>query len=228
MKERPILFSAPMVRAILEGRKTVTRRVVKPQPPARNDMINAAYCGHPNLWLPNGSIGADTPREWKCPYGQPGDRLWVRETWAVQRHEPCLPHERDYQDLISPVVRYRADGSTRRIQGDRSTGVGVYHGAVEKTRVSIHMPRWASRITLEVTGVRVERLQDISTEQAVAEGMHTFPHKGGTAYAWSADDKHGHASATGAMRWIWDQINGEGAWHANPWVWVVEFRRVIP
>jgi len=228
MKERPILFSAPMVRAILEGRKTVTRRVVKPQPPARNDMINAAYCGHPNLWLPNGSIGADTPREWKCPYGQPGDRLWVRETWAVQRHEPCLPHERDYQDLISPVVRYRADGSTRRIQGDRSTGVGVYHGAVEKTRVSIHMPRWASRITLEVTGVRVERLQDISTEQAVAEGMHTFPHKGGTAYAWSADDKHGHGSATGAMRWLWDQINGEGAWHANPWVWVVEFRRVIP
>jgi len=230
MRELPILFSGPMVRAILEGRKTVTRRVFAPEHmtwPRKGFYETHALRGGE---LMTTGFGPFHPERWLsyCPYGQPGDRLWVRETWAVQRHEPCLPHERDYQDLISPVVRYRADGSTRRIQGDRSTGVGVYHGAVEKTRVSIHMPRWASRITLEVTGVRVERLQDISTEQAVAEGMHTFPHKGGTAYAWSADDKHGHASATGAMRWIWDQINGEGAWHANPWVWVVEFRRVIP
>lgn len=228
MRERPILFSAPMVRAILEGRKTVTRRVVKPQPPARNDMINAAYCGHPNLWLPNGSIGADTPREWKCPYGQPGDRLWVRETFAqwptcdlVRGGKVGMTAYRAGKPVLVPPpgAHVPLDQWPREWRDDTKP-------ESVRWRPSIHMPRWASRLTLEVTGVRVERLQDISTEQAVAEGMHTFPHKGGTAYAWSADDKHGHGSATGAMRWIWDQINGEGAWHANPWVWVVEFKRI--
>jgi hypothetical protein len=205
MRELPILFSAPMVRAILEGRKTVTRRVVKPQP----DFVPSPYRIGDALMAPGG-------RPIYCPYGWPGDRLWVRETWAVQRHEPCLPHERDYQDLISPVICYRADGSTRRIQGDRSTGVGVYHGAVEKNRVSIHMPRWASRITLEVTGVRVEWLNDISDDDAAAEGF--------------VEEGSGREWKTGRQRFgeLWDLINGAGSWDANPMVWVVEFKRVTP
>src|SRR5690348_4127879 len=112
MRERPILFSAPMVRAILDGRKTQTRRVVKPQ----------LDLGHYLYWqeMPplDGKtryrrVGADYPDTEKddgivCPYGQPGARLWVRETWAVQRSEPCLPHERDWQELLSPTVRYLA------------------------------------------------------------------------------------------------------------------------
>jgi len=156
----------------------------------------------------------------------------------VQRHEPCLPHERDYQDLISPVVRYRADGSTRRIQGDRSTGVGVYHGAVEKTRVSIHMPRWASRITLEVTGVRVERLQDITSDQILAEGVQIPTTPEGNALI-DISTKHGPAFFLPALNgnstddllrahWaaLWVAINGIDSWNANPWVWVVEFKRI--
>lgn len=204
VRERPILFSASMVRAILEGRKTQTRRVVKPQPPARNDMINAAYCGHPNLWLPNGSICADTPREWRCPYGQPGDQLWVRETWAL--------HDQGFdtaEESTFPI--YRAD--KRRPEPKR-------------WRPSIHMPRWASRITLEVTSVRVERLQAISTTDAEAEGLVRFPFEDSFAWAWRDGDRSGHASPTGAFRNLWCSIKGAGSWDDNPWVWVVEFKRI--
>jgi hypothetical protein len=128
-----------------------------------------------------------------------------------------MPHERDYQDLISPVIRYRADGATRRIQGDRATGVGVYHGAVEKTRVSIHMPRWASRITLEITGVRVERLLDITTEQIRAEGLRTHLREHDAVMHLRDQWKN-----------LWASINGDDSLAANPWVWVVEFKRIEP
>lgn len=173
MKERPILFSGPMVRAILEGRKTQTRRVVKPQP--------AHIAGIGTV------LNIDTITGKACPYGKPGDRLWVRETWDGVR-----------LDGGGALVSYRADGD-KPVTDD-----GRWHP-------SIHMPRWASRITLEVVSVRVERLQEISEEDAMAEGV---------ALAENYRGPVAHFAS------LWEQINGLGSWNANPWVWVVEFRRV--
>lgn len=190
-KERPILFSGAMVRAILEGRKTQTRRVIKPQPAAvwtEARMENGVACfGAPHVKgisvLP-------------CPYGTTGDRLWVRETWAVWGQ---------FRD--GPGYCYRADGNQ--------------HGVTWKP--SIHMARRVSRITLEVTGVRVERIQDISEADAQREG-------------WDLSNldpmqTYDPVSMRKAREWfagLWDHINGPRGygWQANPWVWVVEFRRV--
>jgi hypothetical protein len=174
MKERPILFSGPMVRAILDGRKTQTRRVVK----LRNDS-----CGDP--------IMPNDPRM-PCPFGGPGDRLWVKET-----HGPS-----------AGGMVYRADGGTACPDGG-------------KWRPSIFMPRWASRITLEVTGVRVERLQDISQADAMAEGVTQGVYRGltGSIVATCEDQ------VVEGYRELWQSINGPGSWDANPWVWVVEFKR---
>ena len=180
--ERPMLFSAPMVRALLAGTKTQTRRVVK----ARKDPDYGCH-------MAPGEIAGDEHSARLCPYGRPGDRLWVRETWATSAL--CRPPIND------PFI-YAADlGPT-----------GVMKWAA-RWRPSIHMPRIASRITLEVTGVRVERLQDISRGDAMAEGC-PFANMaaGPDPRDWYRD--------------LWDQINGAGAWTANPWVWVVEFKRV--
>lgn len=193
MKERPILFSAPMVRALLNGTKTQTRRVVKDEQKAR--ALNAAGYS-------------------ACPYGQPGDRLWVRETWQAffddevppdrprgPRHTMGIPA----QPELKSFAFYRADGD-----------MPPHHeyGAV-RWFPSIHMPRKYSRILLEIVGVRVERLQDISRGDAMAEGC-PFPNiaRGANPREWYAE--------------LWDQINGPGSWSANPWVWVVEFKRVTP
>jgi len=176
MKERPILFSGQMVRAILEGRKTMTRRVIKPQP-----------------------VGAwAAPGKTACPYGQPGDRLWVRETFATLcpgSYEEEKPRAGAHQD-----IRYKASDR----MADCSADIRGY-----RWRPSIFMPRWASRINLEITAVRVERVKDISINDAHAEGM-TGTH------------------TLGDFRELWDSINskrGHG-WDANSWVWVVEFKRV--
>lgn len=221
-RERPILFSAPMVRAILDGRKTQTRRIVK----------NPEWTGCLTGDCPHDrQADCDAALAALCPYGAPGDRLWVREAWAVKRHEPHLPHERDYQDLLSPTIRYLADGAERRIEGDRA-GFGCYHGPVEKGRPSIHMPRWASRILLEIVEIRVERLQDISTVDVLAEGApvdhsHRDHTQDGsnpvmclTENAWTSQTPRAW------FHRLWEQINGEGSWDANPWAWVVDFRRV--
>lgn len=168
MKERPIILSGPMVRAILAGAKTQTRRVVKPQA--------------------MGQWGPVVP----CPYGRPGDRLWVREAWR--------PVHGGYSDL---GARYRAD-----FERDQTVW-----------RPSIHMPRWASRITLEVTGVRVERLQDISEADAQAEG----------SFEWAAEQDtpvRDLDEARLVYLQLWQSINGPASWDADPWVWVVEFRRL--
>ena len=188
MKERPILFSGPMVRAILEGRKTQTRRVVK-----------EPY-GLKALWFK--ALGR--PAVSQCPYGQPGDRLWVRETWQPGTWGPS----------------YRADfteESARR--------------CLNPWKSCIHMPRRFSRITLEVTEVRVQRLQDISEEDAQAEGCHltasmTHGERGPGAKSWVEMPKDGFK---GLFRELWDSINGQRqgcAWADNPWVWAVSFRRV--
>ena len=223
-KERPILFSAPMVRAILEGRKTVTRREVKKQ--AALDCLAAGF--EPAfLALPG---NADL-----CPYGQPGERLWVRETWGVISHDfdergnmadwkpdrpaSAIREMRFGQGYYSGHVIYRADGEAAWAGDD--DGGGDDRSA---WKPSIHMPRIASRILLEITGVRVERLQDITYEEAVAEGVH----RDSACRMWTATDEGGacHKYPVPAFRDLWSGINGADAWDANPWVWVVEFKQV--
>lgn len=203
IKERPILFSAPMVRAILDGRKTQTRRVVKPKDLEWMDV-------HQGL--------RESDNEVCCPYGMTGDRLWVRETWAVGKSA----------DTFAPSVLH--PGTWLNDKG------GLWYPADNtappapisprgKTRVSIHMPRWASRILLEIVSVRVERLNDISEQDARAEGCSP----GGWQPSYSnPDNSNGDDSwsATDAFAELWESINGASSWQANPWVWVVEFRRV--
>lgn len=212
MKERPILFSGPMVRAILEDRKTQTRRVAK----EFNDKHNLD------------GILARFPNQEGCPYGKPGDRLWVRETWAenlgtAARLGFCLAngiiYRADYGDKCCGVAKL-----------DLASGECTHH--VDRWRPSIFMPRWASRISLEITDVRVERLQDISDADARAEGISELPLQEGHPGAWWAADPtqpklHGR-SAVDAYAKLWESIHGPGSWDPNPWVWVVEFRRLHP
>jgi len=191
-KERPILFSGPMVRAILEGRKTQTRRVVKPPSPyADGDDITVAWaCG-----------------DVKCPYGKPGDPLWVREG---------LRGDGQPGDRRIGIMRYAADGEM----------VLTYNqdhlwGYKRPTLSAIYMPRWASRILLEVTDVRVERLQEISWNDAKSEGVIT---RDGPLYA---DEPVTAYVPQDQYRILWDSINGKKhPWSSNPWVWVVEFKKL--
>jgi len=204
MKERPILFSAPMVRALLAGTKTQTRRVVKPQP-VYGDVQGLFQCwqfphkrGH--LLYPNAKDQVIA----LCPYGQPGDRLWVRETFAAWWDTATGKR--------THVMGYRADINDPDWDG---FGADDPWWLDAKWEPSIHMPRNFSRITLEITGVRVERLQDISEEDAKAEGV----------------ERHAPACVVGRpyrvpYSVLWESINGPGSWDANPWVWVVEFKRV--
>ncbi len=204
-RERPILFNDQMVRAILEGRKTVTRRVVKPQPDFLGSMVD------PNT--PFKTLDAGLHARITCPYGEPGDRLWVRETWGLQ--------VRSYGGGAGEFIVYRAtnpDAIYCRSSEGREYPV--------KWKPSIHMHRHSSRILLEITAVRVERLQDISEEQALAEGVRGEP----CDHARQACSDIGcwGDTAKGAFGFLWEQLNGAGAWQANPWVWVVEFKRVTP
>lgn len=208
MKERPILFSGAMVRALLAGTKTQTRRVVKPQfaadaIPAEMGATNERghqIAGHSGMWWCDAE--GNHEKAIRCPYGQPGDRLWVRETFSD-----------DWCEYGHPV-QYRADGELDSDMFD----AGV------KWRPSIHMPRWASRITLEVTGVRVERLQDISEADARAEGALECDPVSGREVLLAGASQRG--SFVLHYRDIWESINGAGSWATNPWVWVIEFRRL--
>lgn len=200
MKERSIIFSAPMVRAILAGTKTQTRRIMKPQPldDAPELIAHLVPHGHYRWW----NSECDEGEAWKCPYGQPGDRLWVREDYRFGNGFDHMP-PRDVRATAN--VWYEAE---------RGSGAQTWPAHVGKLRPGMFMPRWASRITLEVTGVRVERLQDISRGDAMDEGC-PFQNMaaGPDPRDWYAD--------------LWDSINGPGTWDANPWVWVVNFARVL-
>lgn len=210
MKERPIIFNGAMVRAILEGRKSQTRRVVK-------------FGKHPS-----GSTNNQPPMN-ACPYGQPGDRLWVRETWqGPMIPEDCMEefHEHGREQFQSPgFCAYRASGDSAEF----------FDLAEDETvcrwRPSIHMPRWASRITLEVTAVRVERLQEISEADARAEGSDCLISDNTTEADRSLLDlplyENGSPYRNG-FALLWESINGDGSWDANPWVWVVDFTRTQP
>lgn len=198
MTVRPILMSAPMVRAIIDGSKTQTRRVA-------SKLVRHPDLG--NLYTPGALVLEGEPQhviERACPYGRPGDRLWVREAWAPHPQDPC-------------TVFYRATV-------EAETGFPVWSGP---WRPSIHMPRRASRITLEITGVRVERLQDISEVDARAEGIDYDPGEGGVFHVRSLAGCCSDTAA-GSYRKLWEQINGPESWASNPWVWAVDFRRIAP
>lgn len=227
MKERPILMNAEMVRAVLDGRKTQTRRPVKPQPytiPWRDAYGNADEA----LFWRYAEPREDWPYPRFCPFGQPGDRLWVRETWQEFFDDEMMPlrprgprgrlGSPDTPDRGSYVF-YRADGP---VPVQPPLGRANW-------RPSIHMPRWASRIALEITDVRVERVQDITEDDAIADaGLEAMIPE----HIWyiPGEDLGTTRDPIYAFEHVWDACYGKThhAWTTNPWVWVVEFRRVQP
>lgn len=208
MKTRPILFSAPMVRALLGGTKTQTRRIVKPQPERVADSTILQYKG--GLYQPE-KLPENSNIFKHCPYGQPGEKLWVRETWYCD----------DFRVQQGPYLE--VDGA-RDLTVYFADNPRPYEAEQPVWRPSIHMPRWASRITLEITSVRVERLQDISEEDARAEGITD----GGCTNCGEPEAKckcdFPMPDARDSYCHLWGQINGPDSWSANPWVWCVSFR----
>lgn len=200
-KERPILFSGPMVRAILDGSKTQTRRIVKPQPETFQGEKGIEF----SLTSNHRPVFADTFSRHYCPMGAVSDRLWVRENFSVSTDTIGLGGSiAGFDPEKYPDIRvwYQSDNT-------RPTWAEC------RWRPSIHMPRWASRITLEVIGVRVERLRDISEQDAIAEGFQKA-------------HLHGELWATARSEFwdCWESIYGQGQRAENPWVWVVEFKRL--
>lgn len=207
MTERPILFSPPMVKAILQGRKTQTRRALRDQQPI--DLGAAMHGAHLNRRdvHDHGKLVGHRMAPVRCPYGQPGDRLWVREAlylgddnkWRRTADESLIELDSDNE-----WVPYMLSWAHHK-EGERCP--------------SMHMPRFASRITLEVMGVRVERLQEISEEDALAEGVIRRPIEGEPDLSLPARDGY---------QWLWDTLNADRGfgWDKNPWVWVVEFKRM--
>ena len=230
MKERPILFSAPMVRAILSGQKSVTRRIVKPVrgyedcSTCRPDKAAASH----SIWWHGRFENVGVMQD--CPFGQSGDRLYVRETWS------------DVNLQGAPGIAYRADDEIRDLMEDETflddNGAFNYDdprskpyqfccwaedlisGTEGRWRPSIHMPRWASRILLEITDVRVERLQDITPIQALAEGVKSCER--------DLDPDGNGYSPHELFSMLWISINGMESWNVNPLAWVVEFKQVTP
>lgn len=214
MTERGMIFNGEMVRAILDGRKTQTRRIVK------SDCMDIGEKDDVTLW-PSREHDNGGDYWYPCPFGEVGDRIWVRETWQAihdsvdefghveeRTYSPSIPKEKD---------RYWHTVYAEHFGDENREDRGF------PWRPAIHMPRWASRITLEITSVRVERLNDISQEDAQAEGMeltgwrptYSDPDSGGEV--WTPYDNFAE---------LWQSIYSVGSWLSNPWVWVIEFRRI--
>jgi len=254
VRERPILFSDAMVRAILDGRKTQTRRILKPQPPSEVETrVAGADYGldprvkrgigmyslndyerlpkEPGVFDVSGSVGFVRDRcgqtEWRCPYGVPGDRLWVREAWALE----ALGDD-------SERVVWRPNLAAAWVEERERLGEVFYlewDYRPERWRPSIHMPRWASRLTLEITDIRVERLQRLQTWTAeteadvLAEGLTFVEDSPGQILPKQYGLPGRMLSRTPwcAFQNLWDEINSDRApWASNPWVWVIQFRRL--
>ncbi|RLL13349.1 hypothetical protein D9K78_05695 [Klebsiella pneumoniae] len=243
MKERGMIFNGEMVRAILDGRKTQTRRIMKPQPEP---------CPRGGHWWPsnvfktmlhveeemqNGKGGWGGLVGDACPFGDVGDRIWVRETFQgpLFDYEQMEAFLEDSSKFEKPeFCQYAADGGHRPEYQDADDN--LRYG----WRPSIHMPRWASRILLEITGVRVERLNAISEEDAQREGVHTevwdqtvvarnYAARDEFFQFWSEDMPHYvemNQLYRSSFRSLWESIYGAENWLANPWVWVIEFERV--
>ena len=286
MKERPILFSGEMVRATLDGRKTKTRRVIKCKPSIENHWVEKLDGEEIEMHdakqdsyglFEKYSVGdyGGAPYEveisdiFQCPYGQPGDRLWVRENFKIKNFldADISNTENGYEcNAEAEATVLYTDGTERRVVG-LVDNEGVKYDIDEIAQAenfskkkcwnpSIHMPRWASRIILEIVSVRVERLQDITEEDAKAEGVsQLFDEKtkmsrpecnfdSWTNYLWHGNwgqcgmgnkksdawqyQYSGYEKARDSFSSLWESINGPGSWEANPWVWVIEFKRVKP
>lgn len=241
MKEQPILFSGPMVRAILANRKTVTRRIVNGAPDDAGLAVYGAECTAGDggvssacaMFFAGSTVNSRGLGVVRCPFGSPGDRLWVRETWRYH----------GWTEDGAPWIKYAADYSTRLVEripdewSDRLADIWADlsddanmaidgRAADRKWRPSIFLPRWASRLTLEVVSVRVERLQEIDELDALHEGVQ------GQAVDGVLDGKPGRyvvGSARDEFAALWDSINADrAAWASNPWVWRVEFKVVQP
>lgn len=216
MRERPILFSAPMVRALLDGTKTQTRRVCKPAEAAGLSFVVEVPDPLERGQVYNGSHFGDEEGgvQFASPYGGVGDRLWVREAIRL------VPDQEPDDGTGRVLSAYGADGSLT---------VADAWPWKRSYLPPMHCPRGLSRIDLEITGVRVERLQDISEADAQAEGTPCYV-CGRSMDGLGEDDCHCfHAKAKASdYRNLWEAINGPGSWDANPWVWVVEFRRIKP
>lgn len=228
MRERPILMSAPMVISTLNGTKGQTRRIA-----------TWRACGGKRQEVPASIVTAAEAAVWltrhgtlECPYGGVGDALWVRESFEIVR-ETCSyeVEEYDYFDWDEEVYGPAKEALKPKCPrgGERALVIFKADGEepVSKWRPSIHMPRWASRITLNLTGVRIERLNEISEEDAISEGIDVFQ-RGDEPRVYRDYLKRGEhygLSATGSYRSLWESINGTGSWEANPWVWVLNFER---
>ena len=224
MRERPLLFSGEMVVEILEGRKTKTRRAIQPQPfidergnVARGETYKGRAVMRHYGQHPDGSPQWENFARMACPYGKPGDRLWVRE--AVRAEE--LPGGTN-------GVRYVADNAFRKIENtaeaaDRWLALNHYGKRRSANVPAIHMPRWACRLVLELTDVRVERLQDISLQDVRAEGVEVREF---ALFGANAEERQKIAAGHFAM--LWTRINGAESWAANPYVWALSFRRLYP
>ena len=222
MKETGLMFKAPLVRAILSGQKTQTRRVVKWSDLQKG--LNLGFSGLRAAKTANGWVLESDSRsssEWRCkptlcPMGQPGDRIYIRETWQ-HANFPLGP----YQDE-TPVF-YRADylDDPHGPDGEKSP-----EGKYRHWSPAIHMPKAAARIWLEVTGVRVERLQDISKEDVAAEGVVIERPRSFAMYGCSAQERDDmlKRAALGQFKVLWESTGGD--WAANPWVWVIDFKRI--
>lgn len=220
MKDRPILFSGPMVRQILAGQKTQTRRTVKglPHDVRRVVRMRDAYVfAAPRRFVEVGGQQIPVVEECvnlRCPYGTPGDRLWVREAFLV-----------DHEGMT-----YAADGA--EIEPPEHPAPGLKWEGKEGRHPSIHLPRWASRIMLEITSIGVERVQAISETDIRAEGI---PAKSADAPGW-LEGRFPNATASlwdkcaALYQWrvCWQQLHGPESWEANPWVWAISFKRIDP
>lgn len=250
IKERPILFSAPMVRALLDGSKIKTRRTngfewTNLSMPGMWDKVETGiYRSEFGAWFRFDDQGINRDVFIKCPYGKVGDRLWVRESFSVTAFYASQDNSTEAgsdEESAACRVKYHADGAESYVDElscNNDFGVDEEEQALRasknKSSPSIHMPRWASRINLEITGVRVERLNDISDVDAINEGIISEHHVWrepeyplpDIAYRPSAKSEYRYTCPKQAFQDLWESINGAGSWQENPYVWVIEFKRI--
>lgn len=233
IKERPILMHARSINGILEGRKTQTRRIMKPQPWLNT--VNQWLWDHKGRWqhaFHPGIAGNDATTRLRsyCPYGQPGDRLWVREAWHTGRRLD----EFNATEIAAKAVDagyspgaplWYSDGAIVPF-GDADEDDFGFKGRYRHGRF---MPRWASRLTLEIANIRVERVQEISANDCLAEGIDYSKHRCGCDFCATAPQICPASSSSLIMEFasLWDDTNGKGAWERNDWVWAIDFRSLV-